>query len=324
MNDNKNNFYEQQVLAMKLADIFNEKVKYSLTRDCSSSTRQFKSIFPSTEKIYEKKTLIENYPTVSNRVKSIECSEMNYLENENSKLKKRFVDDCRGNDSDNKYTDCKYEDNEYEYVLVRNNNKKIYNHDGRQELIRKEYYNKDKISTISKSDEKIKSNIAINYAMSNEIKINSLEDNLTKNRNEIDAKSGDNSSTSNSDDSKNENNLASKKIIYSESTSSLEKIKEIKNIYRRREFSRFEFVNTPKMINSEMEVEIEIPKYILDILYKKMSSHTFFKKFTNVRDITKDFQYFEKEFTKNSNDSWTQLIKSFDIKNCEKIFFFDN
>jgi hypothetical protein len=74
----------------------------------------------------------------------------------------------------------------------------------------------------------------------------------------------------------------------------------------------------PNIINLEKENIKEygnneelVPDYVSDVIRKKISRHTFFKKFENVffnENEDNDYLHFEKEL--NRNDSWSQFIVS--------------
>jgi hypothetical protein len=332
MNANKNVFYEQQLLAMKLANIFNENVRKIL-----NSAKKFKSVFPSTEKIYDKQIVQDNDPSIKNRAKRFNSEDNNnninnkYYNKYNSKLKKRYADDFNYNNNNNDYNsyndyngDYSNEKNEYEYILVRDNKRSIYN--------KKKNYNQEKVNhkkdqgignktlafnlVIPNKSEYDSSNTSRKYKESstnynksanNVEKIENIE-NSDKNINYCENKSRENS-TSHSDDCKNENNSDNNSNSFK---NSYDTIKEIKNIYRRRENSRFGFVNNTfkSENNSETIFDNIVPEYVSNIIYKKISSYTFFKKFTCVKDINRDMIYFEKELNKNHDDSWVQFIKS--------------
>jgi hypothetical protein len=72
--------------------------------------------------------------------------------------------------------------------------------------------------------------------------------------------------------------------------------KKCKKLYRRRDKSRFDFVS------DNINIGNEVPDFIIDMLYRKISRFTFFKNF-NIHDIN----FFEKELT--FENSWAQFIK---------------
>lgn len=88
-----------------------------------------------------------------------------------------------------------------------------------------------------------------------------------------------------------------------------------KSIYRNREKSRFPFVSNFESDNTGSNIEItDIPDYVFDVINKKVSRYSFFKKFENqfvLENIKNDKIYFEESFMKCGhyrNDSWTDFI----------------
>ena len=59
MNSNKNIFYEQQLLAIEILDLYNSEVKRSL---CNKNKKKLKCVFPSIDSIYSKDIVIESDP----------------------------------------------------------------------------------------------------------------------------------------------------------------------------------------------------------------------------------------------------------------------
>lgn len=318
---------------MRLADIFNEDIRKNLLLP-----KQYKSIFPSTEKIYDKQIVIENDPVLKYTSKRYSLEEncnnpknKNLYRDNNTKIKKQYADDYNSyyngyqnyeNEYNNNYN-CEDNDCEYEYVLVRENKKSLYNHKKKTNYKLHTSNKKEKFSYTKKksngltvntlnspnklegdSNKEISNNHILNKEMPNENKSEPK-----KIYDDYENKSGDNSTSSNTDDCKIKINLD---ITNSpESVCSLKNNANNINIYRKRENSRFGFVNKIERNNSDNVCNIlEIPDYVSDILYKKISSYTFFKKFTCVNDVTKDIMNFEKVLNKYKNDSWVQFIKS--------------
>jgi len=329
MSANKNIFYEQQLLAIKLADVFSENVRKTL-----NSPKKFKSVFPSTEKIYDKQIVINCDPSLKKTAKKYNSEDNNYnnknnyYNNEHSKIKKRYADDFNYNyeyNSSNDYNDYYYDDrkenNEYEYILVRDNKRSIYNnkknHTHKTVKNNRNIGAKTKLqavdikSSIKLEDDSNSCVIKDNQTCSNESQsadssekkeILCYDKNIEYNQ----IKSAEKSTSSQSDYGKNEN--------YSDSHNNCNPVKESRNIYRRRENSRFGFVNNSFQLKSQNESEIlldsSIPEYVSNIIYKKISSYTFFKKFTCMKDKKKDILYFENELNRNNDDSWVQFLKS--------------
>jgi hypothetical protein len=56
MSTNKNIFHEQQLLAIKVADLYNQEIKKKLI-----APKKYKSVLPSTEMLYEKEVVLERW-----------------------------------------------------------------------------------------------------------------------------------------------------------------------------------------------------------------------------------------------------------------------
>ena len=148
MNYNKNIFYEQQLFAIKIADIYNPEVKNNLMK----ISKMKNTIFPSPNLIYQNHIVIENekYLNIYKNKKSlkINCSNIKGVKNneikaKNNIIKKIFYEDSKEKKS---YSENKQNSNAKN---KRNNNIKL-----KMESITN---SKDEITcTSSTSDEKDK------------------------------------------------------------------------------------------------------------------------------------------------------------------------
>lgn len=86
MNTNKNIFYEQQILAMSIANIFNKDIKKKL-----KVVSKKKSIFPSIDSIYNKEIIKENDP--DNKTNTSASSKKTYNMNEYNDSYSYYDDD---------------------------------------------------------------------------------------------------------------------------------------------------------------------------------------------------------------------------------------
>lgn len=284
MNTNKNVFYEQQLLAMKLADIFNHEIRKKLT------LKKGKTVFPSTDSIYNKDIVLEqdqeNQTSYSTKQYTSGSNYESYS-NSNNKFRKKYEYD----DYVDYYNDYNgsYQNEEVEYILVREKSDKFCGKNRKKNLShlnKKDYL----ILNKGKSDDDINNT---KYSDSNQQNLSG--DNATTNGKMKDevlgATSSDGTTTTNTNTTSIENTptvVASKK-----------------NLYMKRDNSRFDFVNNDCKENNDSEV----PNFISEMLYKKYSRYTFFRKFTCEKDKNCDVIYFEKEL-KNTNNSWVQFIKS--------------
>jgi CCR4-NOT transcription complex subunit 4 len=240
---NKNVFYDQQLLAMKIANIFDPDVKKKLLQ--LSSCKKVKPVFPPIDSIYTKDIVINEDPSNFNK---------NKYYNYHSKKKFEYDDFSYYNDN------LQNSNDDVEYILVREDKNRIHSK------------NFKKLSQSPRdSDTKI-------------LKVDLQETNKGY-------------SKSLSPDSRKVENVSTSDVTTNHSS---ETAKTEKKLYRKSDKSRFDFVKNSS--NSGDEV---VPEFISDMLYKKISRYTFFKKlgFDN-----NDKSFFEKEL--DHNDSWAQFIKS--------------
>ena len=246
MNSNTNIFYEQQILAMKLADIFNTEVKKKL-----KTISKKKSIFPSTDTIYGKDIVIEQESNISTGTKFYSSSSAN-------KYKKKYNEDYYN-----------YYDRYENYNEFNNNENEL----SRQKSESFSKYMNEDIDKNSKFISKSKSPITIKK----KITTSSVSPNQKKISLDIKGK----------EISQKENNLTP--------------IVTQKKFYYNRERSRFDFVKNENDSNL-------VPQHVTDLICKKISRHSFFKKFFSEfeKKNINDCIYFEKELKKK--DSWSEFI----------------
>lgn len=336
MNSNTSIFYEQQLLAMKLADIFNPEVKKKI-----KTVNKKKCIFPTPDTIYSKDIVLEQSPDYEATNSSSNSSSYHkYYDNYNSNYKK-------------KYNENDYYSNNY-YKRYDNYNDDYYkNEDDFQNQIEKS--SEEDMSLHREISENVtaKTNKTININGNPNLLFNSNNKFISKSKSPITNKKK-NISSSNTDAYTNDKNNSlspslnnSNKIIDNNvnnilsfdpySTNLLPSSPENKNgdifdkitpvkFYRKREYSRFSFVNSacknekmnfdlPENINIIEKITTEeelVPDYVSDVICKKFSRHSFFMKFS------KEFQNFDNLFLEKDlkqNDSWSKFI----ISNMEKI-----
>lgn len=93
MNSNTSIFYDQQLLAIKLGDIYNSDIKKKLT-----TLSKKKTILPGTETIYNREVVMELNP----------IKEEKNLKSSNQKSKKKYNDEYYDGYFNNEYDDKKY------------------------------------------------------------------------------------------------------------------------------------------------------------------------------------------------------------------------
>jgi CCR4-NOT transcription complex subunit 4 len=266
----KNIFYEQHLLAIKMANIFNKDVK---GRFVEKSKR--KSVFPNLESIYKKDLVIENDPEGLKKTKTpnhkskINLGNFNNFNNGNKfdKFEERKFNSYGSNSQSNNVTP--------KHIDASTTINKNLNFDEKLEKIEK--FNSDKL------------NIEIN-------------EKLNENKSEENSTNSNTPQISTSPNSEINNNPID--------------IKKNSSIYRNREKSRFPFVPTTIPENESHKDSDEtkpIPEYIFDLINKKVSRYTFFKKFENDfnLDNKNDKIYVEESFKKcrhYRNDSWADFI----------------
>jgi hypothetical protein len=267
MNSNTNIFYEQQLLAMKLADIFNADVKKKL-----KTAPKKKCIFPTTETIFLKDIVVEQEATYKFT---------NSYNITGTKFKKAYNDDYYGY-YNNRYDNYDYygEEEEDAPELPREKSESFTNKS--KQLGDKLDTKEAKFISKSKSPITIKKKTAINNSVSpskKKIEFDSIKKEHKENHKD------------NYKESQNENNLTP--ICK-------------KKLYCIRSKSRFDFVKDEKI--EQMEVNNLVPEHVREVICKKFSRHTFFKKFVSEfeKKNINDCIYFEKELKRN--DSWSEFI----------------
>lgn len=311
MSTNKNIFHEQQLLAIKVADLYNQEIKKKLI-----APKKYKSVLPSTEMLYEKEVVLENDPEGHYKKKRF------YSDGNGGKFRKKYEYE----DQESYYQD--YPADEIEYILVKEDRYNKKNRSSKKTHNKKENFNHKLIKSEDDSHEKNTNPNsdncqALSGGESNKESNNSPENNLIQNNKDLEVL-----------DNKLENNCYEKFSLLKTDIKKGNVFNSpiIKNIYRKREISRFDFVNSKFLNKLETENRLtdtncksgissnsttsdvnttcsEVPEFISNMLYKKISRYTFFKKFTCVKDLNTDIFYFEKEL-KNNNNSWAQFITS--------------
>lgn len=322
MNSQTNIFYEQQLLAMSIADIFHSDVKKKL----KNINNKKKCILPTTDTIYTKDIVLEQ----SNG------GEKSYGANYNYNY--YGYDEYEDYDSYDNYND--YGDYNEGYGS-RYNNKGTYLHREKSE------------SFTSNTSKGMKDDFTINNKFISKSKspITMKKKNFAQSINK--GKKIEFEEVSNKSDSKTVKENTTGSSLPSVS------LPVIKKLYTKREESRFPFVknkintqnnlsvinittdstsnsnksidNTTqqstegiqkfsslpghnieinnKISNSNLDSETLVPDYVSDVICKKISRHTFFKKFEKYfENENTDYLFFQKHL--KSDDSWSKFIIS--------------
>ena len=151
LNYNKNIFYEQQIFAIKIADIYNPDVKNNLMKMSDMKN----TIFPSPNLIYQNSIVIENekYLNIYKNKKSlkINCSNIKGVKNNEIKEKNNIIKKIFYEDSKDKKSHSENKQNNNVKNTRNNNNLRL-----KMESITN---SKDEITCTSTSDEKDKINM---------------------------------------------------------------------------------------------------------------------------------------------------------------------
>lgn len=283
---------DQQVYAMKIADIFNPEVKKKII---SSVNKKIKSIFPSPDTLYQKDIVRNNEVNftplqIQNAINanSMQLNTAN-LTNTNNTKKKSFEEDAHTPVKNKKHS-SKFQ---YREKTISSNNDLLSN-----------YLKTEEENDKAKYDIKIK-----NTTTNNENDNNSNENTSTCSRDE-------NNSLKVSEVKKEEN-------IYTDCIDILKfnsnKSDKNKKLYSQRESSRFEFVN--KNSNSDINDYVNVPDFVSEIIKKKVTRQKFTKNINFGEDIMyKDFNL-EKEI--NSSDQWANYINENKNIDLDKDLIFD-
>jgi len=341
MNSNTNIFYEQQLLAMKIADIFNTNVKKKLK---TLNTKK-KCIFPTTDSIYTKDIVIEQ---------NNEYHDYKYYENMGNtahfKGKKKYSDDYynnyyknRGysdnynNDEDYFYEEENYEDSNVEplsrekseqFTAKHANSIKIKTNtninleDNKNSVIVGKFISKSK-SPITNKKKAIINNKDINGKEKSSI--NSLSP--SKKLEFQDRSSDENYKTTSAESANQKSSNSKSDDNLSNAKSGNNNISPKKRLYSKRDKSRFDFVKSktdskdvnniktePKEVpietnqnKNEEDEDLEVPDYVFNVISKKISRHTFFRKFEKEFEKEEcEYTFFKKQL--NPNDSWSKFI----------------
>jgi hypothetical protein len=232
LNSNKNIFLEQQLYAMKIADIYHADVRKRLT-----GGKKFKAVFPSSETLYNKDIVKEMDPAF--KVNRVVVKKPRHY-------------------SEDKPAGCGA-------IIATNGNSSSLNN----------YIN---VSMVGGNNISSPTN-----------KINSIiEEKPVANR------LNETTSTSSKDEGcSNEGDIIAKNID--------QVFKAVRDLFTIRERSRFEFVK-----RRENREEIEVPKFIKDLIVKKVSRHKLTKYIKQGEDILYSDNCLESEF--RDGNPWAQFI----------------
>ncbi len=343
MNSNTNIFYEQQLLAMKLSDLFNNEIKKKL-----KLRNNKKSVFPSSDTIYSKDIVIEQGNSFGSNGYGYDGYKCQW--------KKKYGEEYYGGSG---YYE-EYFGDEGSSASVGNCNISNNSNNGRSIKSLKDSSAKKVSSNFSSSNI---SNSNINSSgkfiskskspLTNKTKLITHESKLKNYNNSVSPLKIGISEVTNSIGNGNDSamftvassNSGGKsdiidKLDINANTDTNTPIKdEPKKLYRKRDESRFSFaknsncnLNVIKQNSSSNEYDYVtdnknkitqssnkpqsntnkdnlVPDYVSDVIRKKISRYSFFKKFENYFEkYYQEYSFFEKDL--RQNDSWSKFIIS--------------
>ncbi len=278
MNSNKNIFYEQQLFAIKIADIYNPEIRKKIM---NYSNKKSKTFLPSPESIFNKDIVIDND-----------------LDNKNNYKKS------------NKYYNSSY-----------SNNRGYYNYYD-DDYYEEDDYNDGYYYDSKKDDDGLYKSFSDNFNNKNSNKLNNSSNSSEKDKIDKKDTKKDNKDFSSSGGLKDFKEF-SKDITPSKSihflnygfdklntdpeTPTSEKLKKYfnrKELYRKRDKSRFNFVSE---IDKNHDENIIVPDYINDLICDKVSKITFFKIFKAKLGLDNSTSILNKE---SKTDNWAQFLLS--------------
>jgi len=290
MNTNKNIFYEQQLFAIKIADIFNAENRKKIL-----GTKKNKTFLPAPESIFYKDIVVENDTENKNYKKPNKYYD-------NTQYTKRsfnydyYEDEYYGKDDYNQYYDEEVED-------TTTPNTKTYERETTYKKTDKNFNGSSDTATTISSGSGNSGNSTTNS-------VNSLR--TTKN---LDGTNMDKNKSDHLSDHYNEKDYTLNKQERSLSEPNMSENTKYKNeipktkfnrkeLFRKRDKSRFTFVDNEEKTNDE---NIIIPEFIHEILYNKISKLAFFKIF-NFEEETNFSDSVLNEY--KNNNPWAHFIVS--------------
>lgn len=273
------------MFAIKIADIFAPENRKRIL----NTVKKGKTFLPSPETIFSKDIVIEND-----------------IENKNYKKNKYYNNSYStyGNYNTNGYYDEEYYDGE-EYgngYYYDNNN---YNNKKEDDGLYKAY--SDNNFYVKKPNYQTITNNTCSDKKDNNINLekNLKEVNESKNSKDfLNIKENTINKSTNADKMKNLD--SDNQLFLSEKVKSCFNRKEL---YRKRECSRFNFVNSVEKDKTKDDNEnINIPDYINELIYKKVSKITFFKIFKHSKSFDDSEVILNNKESKN--DNWAQFLLS--------------
>lgn len=298
MTSNKSIFYEQQLFAIKIADIYTPENRKKIL----NPIKKGKTFLPSLETIFTKDIVIENDLENKNLKKTKYYNNTSYTSYNRSFGTNEYYDEYYDDEGYNN----EYE-NEYYYDSYENNKNEELD-SGVYRSYSDSFYSKPtsvsgKINSVEISKTSSNSNLST-HTSNNLIQTNispvkpktTLEKNDPTPINPV-------NSLLNSTENIN-------KSSYESPEKESDKVKfNRKELYRKRDCSRFNFAaSETKERNIDDNDKINIPEYINELILKKVSKITFDKIFKYSKSIDDSESILKKN--KESHDNWAQFLLS--------------
>ncbi len=283
MNTDKNIFQEQQLHAIRIADIYNPDV---IKRIKSSKNNLVDSKLPLPDSIFNKDIVVQNDPSYNQRYKP--------FSSKNQRKKKDYLyDDYEVYEENYKYSDSVGE-NYYSGEKYWKNSK-----NSRRERVVVNYrkssdtYSNSNMTSAMKNNKKL--NSLFKQKESKEKEGNELIDLEKINKNEVEEIEENSENDKMNDNNSDSNEQKGKRIMNKES-------RRMKKMFEKQERSRFKFAENPVVC----EEKVNIPDYISEIIKKKISLHYFIRKYSFDFD-----DKLEEELLSNIiSDDWIQFIQT--------------
>jgi hypothetical protein len=283
MNTDKSIFQEQQLHAIRIADIYNPDV---INRIKTTFNKSICSKFPSPHTIFSKEIVVQNNPSYNNKYKAYSLK--NHRKTEDYQYDNYEV----------------YEEN-YKYF---DRNRQNYYSGGKSWKYAKNPRNDREVVNYMKSSDTY-SNSNKNSATENNKNLNTLSNNKQSNEKEGNKQINLEMIMKNEVEKIEEN---SEIIKISENNSDInelvgnylreKKSYRIKNMFEKQDRSRFKFADS-RMANEEI---VSIPEYISEIIKRKISLHYFISKYS----FDFDDKLEERLLSNKISDDWIQFIQS--------------
>jgi hypothetical protein len=296
MNTNKSIFLSQQIIAMKEADIFNPEIKKRIM-----DTKIFKTVLPGPFTIYDKEIVKDQAKKMLGNLYFNMGININTNGNMlNSGQPKMINDNCNFNDERSAIEEFSSKSTAAESIIS-TCEFMGYGSNFKGENDKSNNVNNNECISVNMND-----NFTYNN-LNNNIVINNFSEIITKQNGSANFN----------------NNIAhidlNNSNTYSKSNYNCNSFSTPNQLFRSREKSRFNFANeNPDLamfnsgssinsLNTTQDSQVEIPNFVNDLIYKKVSRFSFFKNFAKDDE---DFTYFDRNLIREytENNPWALFI----------------